>query len=561
MHASSRTDDIDSSADGARSASWTPMIVIVLAQIMLIFNVSTMQVSMDAIASSLNTAATTLGTAIVTYALAVAALILPGARVAQLIGSRRVFRASVALFGIAMLVMAASFDVTMMIVAQVIAGMAAAMLVPTLVVLVSDNYQGHQQAKALGWLGGAPAMGIVLAFLLAGSLTNWIGWRAMFALLTALALALLKFSDKLSTARRPSHVDIDWTGAALAGAGVVLISLGTSNLASWGTLLARPDAPFAVLDISPAPLMVIIGVFLLQAFVSWSRRRRSSGADALLALEVVAGTSERAALLSIFIVSALASAITFLIPLYIQVVQGRSSFDTAVSVIPFSVASFIAAVMVVRLKSYLSPAHIGRYSFLLVTVGLALLGATIRNDWSHSMVIFGMAIAGFGEGALATLLFNVLVTSSPRELAADVGSVRGVTNNLATAVGTAVATALLIGLLDRAVHYELVHNSTLPDRVTAQVDLGSMAFVSNARLEEVLAGTTATPEQVAEAVRINTDARLLALKATFFVLAGCALLAFFPAGALPGYVRDPARRGADGIKQEPEHHPTASSPA
>jgi len=560
MHASSRTDDIDSSISGGKqSASWTAMIVIVLAQIMMIFNISTLQVSMDSIAGSLRTAATTLGTAIVTYALVVAALILPGARVAQLIGSRRVFRASVGLFGIAMVVMAASFDATMMIVAQVLGGMAAAMLVPTLVVLVADNYRGQQQQQALSWLGGAPAMGIVLAFLLAGSLTNWVGWRAMFGLLAVLALALLKFSDKLSTARRPSHVDIDWTGAALAGVGVILISLGTSNLASWGTLLARPDAPFSMLDISPAPLMVLIGVFLLQAFVSWSRRRRSSGADTLVALEVVAGTAERAALLSIFIVSALASAITFLIPLYIQVVQGRGSFETALSVIPFSLASFIAALMVLRLKGHLSPAHIGRYSFLLVAVGLALLGATIRNDWSHSMVILGMAVAGFGEGALATLLFNVLLTSSPREHAADVGSVRGITNNLATAVGTAVATALLIGLLDRGVHFDLVHNSSLPDELTAQVDLDSMAFVSNSRLERVLADTTATPEQVAEAVRINTDARLLALKATFFALAGCALLAFFPAGALPGYVRDPARPGAAGVKDEP--HSTASSPA
>ncbi len=139
------------------------------------------------------------------------------------------------------------------------------------------------------------------------------------------------------------------------------------------------------------------------------------------------------------------------------------------------------------------------------------------------------------------------------------GSVRGVTSNLATAVGTAVATALLIGLLDRSVHYELVHNSSLPDEVTAQVDLSSIAFVSNQRLERILADTTATPEQVAEAVRINTDARLLALKATFFVLAGCALLAFFPAGALPGYIRDPARQGAANVKDEP--HSTASSPA
>ena len=43
------------------------------------------------------------------------------------------------------------------------------------------------------------------------------------------------------------------------------------------------------------------------------------------------------------------------------------------------------------------------------------------------------------------------------------------------------------------------------------------------------------PEQVAEAVRINTEARLQALKIAFFILAGLALLAIFPCGRLPDY--------------------------
>jgi hypothetical protein len=55
-------------------------------------------------------------------------------------------------------------------------------------------------------------------------------------------------------------------------------------------------------------------------------------------------------------------------------------------------------------------------------------------------------------------------------------------------------------------------------------------------LHGVLERTTATPEQVTEAVRLNTDARLQALKVTIFTLAGLALLAYFPAGALPGRI-------------------------
>src|SRR5690606_30568912 len=85
--------------------SWMPMVVIGMAQILMTFNVSTLQVSIDSIASSFAAPATAIGTAIVTYSLVVAGLIMLGARVAQAFGSRKVFRAMVLLFGAAMALM------------------------------------------------------------------------------------------------------------------------------------------------------------------------------------------------------------------------------------------------------------------------------------------------------------------------------------------------------------------------------------------------------------------------------------------------------------------------
>jgi len=153
------------------------------------------------------------------------------------------------------------------------------------------------------------------------------------------------------------------------------------------------------------------------------------------------------------------------------------------------------------------------------------------------MVIVGMTLAGLGEGALVSLLFNVLVSASPKSLAGDVGSLRGTTNNLAAGVGTALAGALVVGLLSSAVHRELVHNPRIPDDLKQQMNLDTISFISNRQLSTALARKTDDSEQVAEAVRVNTDARLQALKVSFFTLAGLALLAFFPAGGLPGYVR------------------------
>ena len=118
----------------------------------------------------------------------------------------------------------------------------------------------------------------------------------------------------------------------------------------------------------------------------------------------------------------------------------------------------------------------------------------------------------------------------------DVGSLRGTTNNLAAAIGTAVAGALLVGLLSAVVLRSIAANPLLPPEIQSQIDLDSINFVSNDRLRGVMERTTATPQQIEEAVRVNTQARLRALKIGLLIMAGLALLTIFPAGRLPNYL-------------------------
>lgn len=228
----------DAPDDAAPRASWVPLIVIVMAQILMVFNVSTLQVSIEGISSSLGVPATSIGTAIVTYALCVAGLILLGARIVQIFGSRRVFRATVAVFAAAMALMAASFNMATVIAAQVVAGTAAAALVPTLVVLLAENYRGAQQARALGWLGGAAAMGIVLAFLVAGVLGAWFGWRFTFGMLVLFGGGILYLSQRFGESPTKTGVQIDALGIVLAAGAVFLVSMGANN-SMRGTLAAN----------------------------------------------------------------------------------------------------------------------------------------------------------------------------------------------------------------------------------------------------------------------------------------------------------------------------------
>jgi MFS family permease len=267
----------------------------------------------------------------------------------------------------------------------------------------------------------------------------------------------------------------------------------------------------------------------------WSRRREAADKTPLLPLSILASPTERAAVYAMFSVVALEAALNFSVPLYIQIVQGRSPLATAVAMLPFNLTVFFAALVVVRFYQKFSPRQIARFSFVLCAAALIWLAFVVRNDWSSIPVLFGLIAFGIGQGALVTLVFNVLVTSAPKELAGDVGSLRGTTNNLAAAVGTALAGALMVGLLSAAVMTRLADNPVLPPEMQQQVDLDNITFVSNDQFETIIANTDASDEQKAEAIRVNTEARLSALKIGLLIMSGLAILTIIPAGRLPQY--------------------------
>lgn len=516
-------------------ASWVPMIAIAFGQAIMSFNVASLPVALGGMVESFRVAPTVIATGIVAYSMIVAGFVMLGAKLVQRFGAVRVFRFAVIVFGLGQVLMTFSPNATAMIMAQALCGAAGAVIVPSLVALIAENYHGTQQATALGALGSARAGAGVLAFLIGGLLGTYIGWRPVFGILMVVSALVFLLSFRLKPDHGRPDVRIDLVGVLLAAAAIILISFGFNNLNGWGLALARPTAPFNLLGLSPAPIMIVVGIVLGQAFLLWTRRREQANQTPLLPLQVLDSPQERAAVYAMFAVVALEAALNFSVPLYIQIVQGRSPLATAVAMLPFNLTVFFAAMVIVRFYGKVTPRQIGRFGFGLCALALLWLAFVVRNDWSSIPVLIGLILFGIGQGSLVTLLFNVLVTASPKEIAGDVGSLRGTTNNLAAAVGTAVAGALLVGLLSSAVMRQLLENPTLPIEIQSQVNLDSITFVSNEQLQNVIATTTATPEQKVEAVRINTEARLLALKIGFLIMAGLAFLTILPAGRLPNY--------------------------
>jgi len=516
-------------------ASWTPMIGLFLAQVLMSFNVAALPISLGGMVEDFGVPPTVASSTIVVYGLAVAALVMTGAKLGQRIGWALIFRCVLGVFAASSLAMILSRTVTWAIIGQLLAGAAAAIIVPALVALIAENYRGPQQATAVGSLGSARAFSGVSAFLIGGTLGTFVGWRPIFVITLALAIVVFALSFSLRSDRGDRSIRIDLVASVLIGAAVVMLTLGFNNLNAWGLVVAEDTAPLSILGLSPAPVLVVLGLVLGQLFFLWTRRHMQQGRVPLVDLRVLGSGRERSAVYAMFIIVAMEAAVNFTVPIYIQVVQGRTALDTALAMMPFNLTVFVTATLIVRFYQRFAPRTIALFSFVLTTLALIWLAAVVNNNWESLPTVLGLIVFGIGQGALVTLVFNVLVTAAPKHLAGDVGSIRGTTQNLASAVGTAMMGAVLVLVLGVGIGRAVTEHPQLPDEVVAQVDLDQANFISNDDLDEVLSRTTATPEQVDAAVALNEEQRLRTLKIGFLILAGISAAAALPASRLPRY--------------------------
>ena len=522
-------------------SSWFPMVLVAMGQTLTTLNISALPVLIGAMVDEFSIAPTTVASAIVVYSIAVSGFILLGAKIGQKYGATTIFRWSTVLLLLAAAMTAGSNSFKWLLVAQGLSGLGAAMLLPSLVVLITDNYSGHQQAKAIGLLGGVQAAATVATILIAGLVgTHW-GWRYSFGLIVPFAALTWILSHRLKPSEKQPDLKIDRLGAALAAFAIALISLGFNFISDWGLIRAFAAAPSGPLGISPALLMIVAGIIGMQLFMVWIQHRKKVNKAPLLAIEVMENRSERMAVVALMAIVAIGSALNFMIPLYIQMVQGQSSFATAMALVPYQLSILVAAVLVIGLYRRFSPRQLARYSFMLAAVALVILAIVINNQWNDSLVVMSLILVGLAQGSLVTLLFNVLISASPRRLSGDVGALRGAARNLANGLGAAFAGALVVSLLSASITYEIKDHPEIPATFISQINIDRVTFVSNVQLQDFLAGTTASPKQVSEAISINAEARLYSLKMALLFLAAVAALMVLPVRRLPGFSRSSAR--------------------
>ena len=186
----------------ARVRKWFPMLILASAQFVMVLDSSVMNVAISQIVEDLDTTIQGVQTAITLYTLVMAAFMLLGAKLGDIMGSNRAFAIGLAIYGVGSLTTALSPNLAVLLVGwSGVEGFGAVLVVPAIAALTAATYQGKERALAYALLGGIAAVAVAAGPLIGGWVTTEFSWRYVFAAETVVVIVILLLRGQIAQAR------------------------------------------------------------------------------------------------------------------------------------------------------------------------------------------------------------------------------------------------------------------------------------------------------------------------------------------------------------------------
>lgn len=358
------------------------------------------------------------------YSVTFAGFLLLGGKLADVFGRRRTFAAGVGLFTLGAAGGMLAPNPVVLIVARAVQGIGAALSGPAALALLSEVFpEGAKRNRAFGVYAAVGSVSASSGLVLGGVLTQVLGWRSVFAASVVLGvLVLLPVRAALpADVRRPHPLDVP--GAAAVTVGLVLVVFGVSR----GQEAGWTDAGVLV--------SLAVAVVSLVAFVVWERRTSAP----LVPPAILRPASVRAGTLTAAVAYTTVVGLLFFGPLYLQDILGYTPLQSALAVLPLSVAVFVVA-------NYLASPLLVRFGQRpLLIVGLVLVGAGIGSwvwtplagaYWLH--VLPGVLLIGLGMGVAFPAMTAAGLTGVPQERHGLAGAINVVAQQIGASVGLVV---------------------------------------------------------------------------------------------------------------------------
>jgi MFS family permease len=521
-----------------------PIAIFAAAQFVMVLDSSVMNVSISQIVADLDTTIQGVQLAITAYTLVMAALMLAGAKLGDILGRDRTFAIGLAVYGLGSLTTALSPNLTVLLIGwSLIEGLGAAMVMPAIVSLIAGTYGGKERALAFGIVGGVAGAAIAAGPLIGGWVTTEFSWRYVFAGETVIVAVILLLRRRLK--RFPPaepRPELDVVGVGLSALGLGLAVFGILKSSEWGWIEPRGALTIGGTEITPfgfsaVPFFILAGLGLLGAFAMWEERRERNGRDTLLDRSLLEIVPLRAGLTTLMMQQLILLGTFFVLPVYLQVVLGLDAFETGKRLFPMSVTMFVAAMAGPKLAAGLAPKRVAQAGLLALVLASVVLLGTIDVELDETGFAVALAIFGIGAGLLLSQLGNVIMSSVDPAKTNEAGGLQGTAQNLGASLGTALIGSVLILSLTNGFLERVEQNPAVPPPVresVGEVAQKGIPVVPVEDVEQALLDQDLPPEQATAIADDYGAAQLDGLRLAIGAIAVIALLSFWFTRRLPG---------------------------
>src|ERR687894_1041087 len=522
----------------AASAGGLALAALCAQQFNMSYDTVGMNVALSEIVEDLDTSLAGMQAAIAMYAVVMAAFMITGAKLADRWGRRRTFMIGTAVYGIGSGITALSPSLAWLVFGwSLIEGLGSAFAQPALLTLATLNFTGAARTRAFAAIGAMAGFAAAIAPIVTGFFASYLTWRIPFAMEVLLALVVLWLSRKYLAESRLEgpRQSFDVVGVALSALGFATTVFGFILASTYGFWTARQDMViggatlFEKGGISPVPVIAGIGLLVLVLFAAWERWGRvRRGREPLVRLSILRLLPIRVGVILTAAMFLALAGILFCVPVFLQISLENSAIQTGITMLPLSFTLLAAAIFASRLSARgVAQDRLIRGGFFTLNVGCIVLAGSLLVTATKLSLAPGLILVGLGLGVVLAIVQDFVQSAAPPEQTSDVSGFSRSVGYLGSALGTAVAGAVLIGVLIAVGTTQIQQSSDLSTSQKDQLDAalqGSTQTLSNTQVEAALQGVSPQVEQ--EVVGIYAEARNIGMQAAAAGLGVVSLLAF-----------------------------------
>ncbi|MGC9187139.1 MAG: MFS transporter, partial [Fervidicoccaceae archaeon] len=294
------------------------MLVVFLGVMMSAIDSTIVILAIPTITEELHTNLEMAGWLIMGYILVISTLSAQLGRLGDNLGRSNVYNLGFLLFTLGSALCGASPNINVLLFFRLIQALGGAMMQSTSGAVIADHYPPNLRGRAFGYTSIGWNIGSTLGIVLGGFITTALGWRYIFYINVPIGLIALSLGIKYLKTWETARRKFDILGTIMLGASLILISLGSMEIAGSG-----------LNDASAAMILGGIAIFaIMMVFVEPKQEM------AIIDIKAFRNKLLTASILASFFQSMGYISISFVLTMYLQGIRGLSPFQTSLLLVP-----------------------------------------------------------------------------------------------------------------------------------------------------------------------------------------------------------------------------------